>query len=136
VEHRGRPIAVFRESGTDLATGKQVAFSWWLNEDVLHKADTIEVVEMDNTIIITLDHTGRDLPETLIASARCKHGILEIRVERNPNKPSRSGKGKRNVGMPLSRLTSDDLVTAHLAGHKNDDSRFHSKRPGEEHEKG
>ena len=37
VKRRGRPIVVFRESAIDLATGRQIAFSWWLNDDVLHK---------------------------------------------------------------------------------------------------
>jgi hypothetical protein len=79
---RGRPIAVFRESAPDLATGRQIAFSWWLDDDVQHKADTVEVVETSDTLVITLDRTGSDLPGTLHVSARCKHGILEIRVDK------------------------------------------------------
>jgi hypothetical protein len=82
VKRRGRPIAVFRESATDLVTGRQIIFSWWLNDDLLNKADEVEVAETDDTLVITLDRTGRDLPETLHASARCKHGILEIKVDK------------------------------------------------------
>jgi len=81
VARRGRPIAVFRESGIDLATGRQIAFSWWLNDDILHKTDAVEVVETSDSLVITLDRTGRNLPKTLHASATCRHGILEIRVD-------------------------------------------------------
>jgi len=76
----GRPIVVFRESALDLATGRQIVFSWWLNNDVQRKADTVEVIETSDALLITLDRNGCDLPETLHASATCKHGILEIRV--------------------------------------------------------
>jgi hypothetical protein len=82
VKRGGRPIAVFRESATDLATGRQIAFSWWLDDDLLHKADTVEVVETSDSLVITLDRTGSDLPKTLHATAHCKHGILEIRVDK------------------------------------------------------
>jgi hypothetical protein len=82
VKRRGRPIAVFRESATDLATGWQVVFSWWLNDDVLHKKKEVEVVETSNSLVITLDRTGCDLPKTLHATASCKHGILEIQVDK------------------------------------------------------
>ena len=82
VKRRGIPIAVFRESATDLATGRQIAFSWWLNDDLLHKTDTVEVVETSDSLVITLDRTGCDLPKTLHVSASCKHGLLEIRVEK------------------------------------------------------
>ncbi|MCX6683913.1 MAG: hypothetical protein NTZ37_04200 [Methanoregula sp.] len=82
VKRRGRPIAVFRESAMDLATGRQITFSWWLNDDVLHKTDAVEVVETSDSLVITLDRTGCDLPKTLHASASCKHGILEIRVDK------------------------------------------------------
>jgi hypothetical protein len=82
VKRRGRPIAVFRESGTDLTSGRQIAFSWWLNDDVLHKKDAVEVVETSDSLVITLDRAGCDLPKTMSVSATCKHGILEIRVDK------------------------------------------------------
>ena len=82
VKRQGRPIAVFLESATDLATGRQIMFSWWLNDDILHKTDAVEVVETHDSLVITLDRTGYDLPKTLHATARCTHGILEIRVEK------------------------------------------------------
>ncbi|MFA4876972.1 MAG: hypothetical protein WC586_06130 [Methanoregula sp.] len=81
VKRRGRPVVVFRESGTDLCTGRQVAFSWWLNDDPCHSKDAVEVVETDEFLIITLDRSGNDLPVNLHSSATCKHGILEIRVD-------------------------------------------------------
>ena len=82
VKRRGRPIAVFRESGIDLITGKQVAFSWWWNNELPHRKDAVEVVETSDSLVITLDRAGYDLPKTLSVSATCTHGILEIRVEK------------------------------------------------------
>ena len=81
VKRRGRPIAVFCESATDLATGRQIVFSWWLNDDLVHKTDAVEVVETSDSLVITLDRTGCNLPKTLHATASCKYGILEIRVD-------------------------------------------------------
>ena len=130
VKRRGRPIAVFCESATDLATGRQIVFSWWLNDDLLHKKKEVEVVETSDSLVITLDRTGCDLPKTLNVSASCKHGILEIKVEKNPDEPCRSGKVKRNVGLPASKPTSDEPVTAQTYGHKNSDSRFYRKDTG------
>lgn len=130
VKRRGRPIAVFRESATDLATGRQIAFSWWLNDDLLHKADAVEVVETSDSLVITLDRTGCDLPKTLHVSASCRHGILEIKVEKNPDEPCRSGKGKRNVGLPAFKPASDESVTAQTYGHENGDGSFYSKKQG------
>ena len=132
VKRRGRPIAVFCESATDLATGRQIVFSWWLNDDVLHKTDAGEVVETSDSLVITLDRTGCDLPKTLHAIARCTHGILEIKVEKNPDKPSRSGKGKRNVGIPVFKPTSDESVTVQTYRHENGDCSFYSKKEGGE----
>jgi len=80
VKRRGKPIAVFRESGMDLYTGRQIAFSWWLNDD-FQKKDAIEVVEADDCLMITLDRTGCKLPADMPASAAFRHGILEIRVD-------------------------------------------------------
>ncbi|MDO8872754.1 MAG: hypothetical protein Q7V05_08515 [Methanoregula sp.] len=130
VKRRGRPIAVFCESATDLATGRQIVFSWWLNDDLLHKKKEVEVVETSDSLVITLDRTGCDLPKTPNVSASCTHGILEIKVEKNPDEPCRSGKGKRNVGLPAFKPTGDDLVTGQTYGHESDDSRFHNKNTG------
>jgi hypothetical protein len=82
VKRRGRPIAVFCESATDLATGRQIVFSWWLNDDLLHNKKEVEVVETSDSLVITLDRTGCDLPKILQVSASCTHGILEIRVDK------------------------------------------------------
>ena len=128
IKRLGRPIAVFCESATDLATGRQIVFSWWLNDDLLHKKKEVELVETSDSLVITLDRTGCDLPKTLHVSASCTHGILEIKVEKNPDKPSRSGKGKRNVGLPVSGLASDESVTAQTYGHENGDCRYYCKK--------
>lgn len=130
IKHRGRPIAVFLESATDIATGRQIVFSWWLNDDVLHKTDAVEVVETSDSLVITLDRTGCDLPKTLHATASCTHGILEIKVEKIPDKPCRSKKVKRDVDLLASKPTSDEPVMAQTYGHENGNSRFHSKNTG------
>ncbi|MDO9034118.1 MAG: hypothetical protein Q7U51_02820 [Methanoregula sp.] len=130
VKRRGRPIAVFCESATDLATGRQIVFSWWLNDDLLHKKKEVEVVETSDSLVITLDRTGCDLPKTPNVSASCKHGILEINLEKNPDEPCRSGKGKRNVGLPAFKPASDESVTAQTYGHENGDGSFYSKKQG------
>jgi hypothetical protein len=130
VKRRGRPIAVFFESATDLATGRQIVFSWWLNDDLVHKKKEVEVVETGDSLVITLDRSGCDLPKTLHVLASCTHGILEIKVEKNPDKPSRSGKGKRNVGIPALRPTNDEPVTGQTYGHENGDCRYYSKKQG------
>jgi hypothetical protein len=82
VKRRGRPIAVFLESATDLITGRQIAFSWWWNNELPHKKDAVEVVETSDSLVITLDRAGYDLPKTMSVSATCTHGILEICVEK------------------------------------------------------
>jgi hypothetical protein len=130
VKRRGRPIAVFCESATDLSTGRQIVFSWWLNDDLLHKPDAVEVVETSDSLVITLDRTGCDLPKILHATASCTHGILEIKVEKNHDEACRSGKGKRNIGLPASRPTGDEPATAQTYGHENGDSRYYSKKQG------
>lgn len=130
VKRRGRPIAVFCESATDLATGRQIVFSWWLNDDLLHKKKEVEVVETSDSLVITLDRTGCDLPKTLHVLASCTHGILEINLEKNPDESCKSGKGKRNVGISALRPTSEESVTAQTYGHENGVCRFHSKKQG------
>jgi len=130
VKRRGRPIAVFCESAMDLATGRQIVFSWWLNDDLLHKTDAVEVVETSDSLVITLDRTGCDLPKTLPATASCTHGILEIKVKKNPDEPCRSGKGKRDIGLPAFKPNGDEPVTVQTYAHENDDSRFHNKNTG------
>jgi len=82
VKRRGRPIAVFLESATDLITGRQIAFSWWWNNEPPHRKDAVEVVETTDSLVITLDRAGCDLPKTMSVSATCTHGILEIKVEK------------------------------------------------------
>ncbi|MEN6610079.1 MAG: hypothetical protein ABFC24_04495 [Methanoregulaceae archaeon] len=82
IQLRGKPIAVFRESGIDPFTGKPVTFSWWLNAGVLHETQPPEVSEMRDCVIITLDRPSWDLPEIPKATIRCMHGILEIVVDK------------------------------------------------------
>ena len=82
VKRRGKPIAVFLESATDLITGRQIAFSWWWNNELSHRKDAVEVVETSDSLVITLDRAGYDLPKTLSVSATCTHGILEICVDK------------------------------------------------------
>jgi len=83
VKHRGRPIAVFREVATDLATGRQIGFAWWLNDDSPVKVDAVEVVETADALILTLNRTGGNLPRSVEAHATFRHGLLEIRIEKN-----------------------------------------------------
>jgi len=82
VKRQGRPIAVFLESATDLITGRQIAFSWWWNDELSHRKDAVEVVETSDSLVITLDRAGYDLPKNPSVSAACTHGILEICVNK------------------------------------------------------
>jgi hypothetical protein len=82
VNRFGKPLVTFMESGTDPLTGERILFSWWLNDRFLHKTGQIEVTEKDDAIIVTMELAGSSLPRSMRASATCKHGILEILVNK------------------------------------------------------
>ena len=78
----GKPLVSFMESGTDPLTGEKILFSWWLNDGFLKETVQIEVTEDDDAIMVTMERAGSDLPRNMRASASCKHGILEILVNK------------------------------------------------------
>jgi hypothetical protein len=78
----GTPLVTFMESGTDPLTGESILFSWWLNDGVLKETGQVEVTEDDDAIMVTMELAGSDLPRSMRASATCKHGILEILVNK------------------------------------------------------
>jgi hypothetical protein len=82
VNRFGKPLITFMESGIDSLTGERILFSWWLNDGFLNKTGQIEVTEDDDAIIVTMELAGSDLPRSMRASATCRHGILEIRVNK------------------------------------------------------
>lgn len=82
VNQFGISLVTFRESGIDPMTGERILFSWWLNDEFLRETGQIEMIEDDDAIIVTMELVGSDLPHSMRASATCKHGILEIRVNK------------------------------------------------------
>ena len=90
----GKPLVVFMESGIDPLTGERILFSWWLNDGFLKETGQIEVTEEDDAIIVTMELAGSDLPRSMRASATCRHGILEIRVNKGGISHERRQKGR------------------------------------------
>ena len=90
----GKPLVVFMESGIDPLTGERILFSWWLNDGFLKETGRIEVTEEDDAIIVTMELAGSDLPRSMRASATCRHGILEIRVNKGGISHERRQKGR------------------------------------------
>ncbi len=94
VNQFGKPLVTFMESGIDPLTGERILFSWWLNDRFLPETRQIEVTEDDDAIIVTMELAGSDLPRSMRASATCKHGILEIRVNKGGKSHERRPKGR------------------------------------------